>query len=147
MSTREAAPEDTELPRREREDDEYDTAEDELKLAGFYVGHGLYGIDIMRIKEVIQSRPYPVRPVPHAPSIVEGVISCKIALDPPPDYPEEVEVSIAGVVYPQLPSAASCGDGWYYTTPAKDELELCGAACDQLKVTFQADIAYKCPQN
>ena len=26
-------------------------------------------------------------------------------------------------------------------------LELCGAACDQLKVTFQADIAYKCPQN
>lgn len=80
-------------------------------------------------------------------SIVEGVISCKIALDPPPDYPEEVEVSIAGVVYPQLPSATSCGDGWYYTTPAKDELELCGAACDQLKVTFQADIAYKCPQN
>jgi hypothetical protein len=80
-------------------------------------------------------------------AIVEGVLSCKIALDPPPDYPEDVEVSVGGVVYPQLANAAACGDGWYYTTPAKDELELCGAACDQLKVTFQADIAYKCPQN
>ncbi|MGB1699889.1 MAG: vWA domain-containing protein [Nannocystaceae bacterium] len=80
-------------------------------------------------------------------AIVEGVLSCKIALDPPPDYPEEVEVSVGGMVYPQLANAAACGDGWYYTTPAKDELELCGAACDQLKITFQADIAYKCPQN
>lgn len=44
-----------------------------LKVAGFHVGDGLYGIDILRIKEVIQSRPYPIRPVPHAPDIVEGV--------------------------------------------------------------------------
>lgn len=50
---------------------------DLLKLAGFRVGDGLYGIDIMRIKEVIQSRPYPVRPVPHAPPIVEGVIALR----------------------------------------------------------------------
>jgi purine-binding chemotaxis protein CheW len=50
---------------------------DELKLAGFYVGGALYGIDIMRIKEVIQARPYPVRPVPHAPRIVEGVIQLR----------------------------------------------------------------------
>ncbi len=80
-------------------------------------------------------------------AIVEGVLSCKIALDPPPEWPEDVEVSVGGMVYPQLANAAACGDGWYYTTPAKDELELCGAACDQLKITFQADIAYKCPQN
>jgi purine-binding chemotaxis protein CheW len=50
---------------------------DDLKLAGFYVGGALYGIDIMRIKEVIQARPYPVRPVPHAPRIVEGVIQLR----------------------------------------------------------------------
>lgn len=48
-----------------------------LKLAGFYVGGGLYGIDIMRIKEVIQASPYPVRAVPHAPDIVEGVIQLR----------------------------------------------------------------------
>lgn len=51
--------------------------DDELKLAGFYVGTGLYGIEIMRIKEVIQSRPHPVRPVPYAPAIVEGVIQLR----------------------------------------------------------------------
>lgn len=50
---------------------------DQLKLAGFYVGGALYGIEIMRIKEVIQARPYPVRPVPHAPAIVEGVIQLR----------------------------------------------------------------------
>ena len=48
-----------------------------LKLAGFRVGGGLYGIDIMRIKEVIQAAPYPTRRVPHAPSIVDGVIQLR----------------------------------------------------------------------
>jgi purine-binding chemotaxis protein CheW len=51
--------------------------EEQLKLAGFRVGGGLYGIDIMRIKEVIQARPYPIRNVPHAPGIVEGVIQLR----------------------------------------------------------------------
>jgi purine-binding chemotaxis protein CheW len=51
--------------------------EDELKLAGFYVGQGLYGIEIMRIKEVIQAREHQVRPVPYAPAIVEGVIQLR----------------------------------------------------------------------
>ncbi len=51
--------------------------DDVLKLAGFHVGEDIYGIDIMRIKEVIQARPYPVRPVPHAPGIVEGVIALR----------------------------------------------------------------------
>lgn len=52
-------------------------AEEDLKLAGFYVGQGLYGIEIMRIKEVIQTRNLTVRPVPFAPSIVEGVIQLR----------------------------------------------------------------------
>jgi purine-binding chemotaxis protein CheW len=51
--------------------------EEDLKLAGFYVGTGLYGIEIMRIKEVIQARPHPIRPVPYAPAIVEGVIQLR----------------------------------------------------------------------
>jgi purine-binding chemotaxis protein CheW len=53
------------------------TLEEDLKLAGFYVGTGLYGIEIMRIKEVIQARPHPIRPVPYAPAIVEGVIQLR----------------------------------------------------------------------
>lgn len=59
------------LDAAERTDDE------ELQLAGFAVGDGIYGIDIMRIKEVIQSTPHPVRRVPHAPPLVEGVIALR----------------------------------------------------------------------
>lgn len=65
-------------PRDRDWDDEPEGRErEQLGLAGFYIGGQLYGIDIMRIKEVIQARPYPVRPVPHAPSIVEGVIQLR----------------------------------------------------------------------
>jgi purine-binding chemotaxis protein CheW len=62
---------------RTYDDERVEHDHDDLKLAGFYVGGALYGIDIMRIKEVIQARPYPVRPVPHAPRIVEGVIQLR----------------------------------------------------------------------
>lgn len=57
--------------------DDHEAGEEELKLAGFFVGGGLYGIDIMRIKEVLQARPYPIRPVPHAPAMIEGVIELR----------------------------------------------------------------------
>ncbi len=53
------------------------STEDDLKLAGFYVGSGLYGIEIMRIKEVIQARSLVIRPVPFAPQIVEGVVQLR----------------------------------------------------------------------
>lgn len=79
-------------------EDERNAGQEMLKLAGFYVGGALYGIDIMRIKEVIQARPYPVRPVPHTPAIVEGVIQLRgvvipvidlrrrFGADPDPEY-------------------------------------------------------------
>ncbi len=79
---------------RER-DHRDDTAErEQLKLAGFFIGGCLYGIDIMRIKEVIQSRPHPVRPVPHAPSIVEGVIQLRGVVIPVIDLRKRFRVPI-----------------------------------------------------
>lgn len=68
--------------------------EEELKLAGFYVGHGLYGIDIMRIKEVIQAAPYRVRPVPQAPAIVEGVIQLRGVVIPVVDLRRRFGVDV-----------------------------------------------------
>lgn len=59
------------------EHDESRATDEDFKLAGFYVGTGMYGIEIMRIKEVIQAAPHPVRPVPLAPDIVEGVIQLR----------------------------------------------------------------------
>lgn len=66
--------------------------QEQLKLAGFYVGGGLYGIDIMRIKEVIQAGPYPVRPVPHAPDIIEGVITLRGVVIPVIDLRKRFDV-------------------------------------------------------
>ena len=51
--------------------------EDTFSLAAFFLGDGLYGIDIMKIKEVIHAAPYPVRHVPHAPVMIEGVIEVR----------------------------------------------------------------------
>ncbi|MEM6290879.1 MAG: chemotaxis protein CheW [Myxococcota bacterium] len=79
------------------DDDAPESADDEqLKLAGFHVGTDVYGIDIMRIKEVIQSRPYPVRPVPHAPDIVEGVIALRGVVIPVVDLRKRFGVVSTG---------------------------------------------------
>jgi purine-binding chemotaxis protein CheW len=74
--------------------DQADSDEEQLKLAGFRVGGGLYGIDIMRIKEVIQAAPYPVREVPHAPGIVEGVIALRGIVIPVVDLRKRFGVTI-----------------------------------------------------
>lgn len=68
--------------------------EEMLKLAGFYVGAGLYGIEIMRIKEVIQARPHPIRPVPYAPAIVEGVIQLRGVVIPVVDLRRRFNTTI-----------------------------------------------------
>jgi purine-binding chemotaxis protein CheW len=67
---------------------------DVLKLAGFWVGDGLYGIDIMRIKEVLQAAPHPVRPVPHAADVIEGVISLRGVVIPILDLRKRFGVAI-----------------------------------------------------
>jgi purine-binding chemotaxis protein CheW len=71
-----------------------DAGDDHVKLAGFYVGGGLYGIDIMRIKEVLQARPYPVRPVPLAPRLIEGVIQLRGVVIPVIDLRKRFDVAI-----------------------------------------------------
>ena len=74
------------------EADDREGSEEVLKLAGFVVGGGLYGIDIMRIKEVLQARPYPIRPVPHAPDIIEGVIELRGVVIPVMDLRKRFSV-------------------------------------------------------
>jgi purine-binding chemotaxis protein CheW len=76
------------------DDEQAPKGQEQLKLAGFYVGGGLYGIDIMRIKEVIQATPYPIRPVPHAPDIIEGVITLRGVVIPVIDLRKRFNVAI-----------------------------------------------------
>ena len=76
------------------DDEQAPKRQEQLKLAGFYVGGGLYGIDIMRIKEVIQATPYPIRPVPHAPDIIEGVITLRGVVIPVIDLRKRFNVAV-----------------------------------------------------
>jgi purine-binding chemotaxis protein CheW len=76
------------------DDEQAPNRQEQLKLAGFYVGGGLYGIDIMRIKEVIQATPYPIRPVPHAPAIIEGVITLRGVVIPVIDLRKRFNVAV-----------------------------------------------------
>lgn len=55
----------------------------EIQLACFRIGTELYGLDIMRIKEII--RPQKLTPVPKAPSFIEGVINLRGAVIPVAD--------------------------------------------------------------
>jgi len=78
-------------------DDAGDGAEERahvLKLVAFWVGEGLYGVDIMRIKEVLQAAPHPVRPVPHASHLIEGMISLRGVVIPSLDLRKRFGVTI-----------------------------------------------------
>ncbi|RMG94796.1 MAG: purine-binding chemotaxis protein CheW [Deltaproteobacteria bacterium] len=64
------------------------------KFAAFYVGPGVYAVDIMRIKEVVQAREYVLRPVPRGPRIVEGVMQLRGVVIPVVDLRRRFGVEI-----------------------------------------------------
>lgn len=45
------------------------------QLVTFQLGEDSYGIDIMRVKEIYAT--HPVRPIPHAPAYIEGVLNLR----------------------------------------------------------------------
>lgn len=55
----------------------------EIQLACFKVGMELYGLDIMKIKEII--RPQKLTAIPKAPSFIEGVINLRGVVIPVAD--------------------------------------------------------------
>ena len=55
----------------------------EIQLACFRIGSELYGLDIMKIREII--RPQKLTPIPKAPSFVEGVINLRGVVIPVAD--------------------------------------------------------------
>ncbi|TPV93839.1 MAG: hypothetical protein B7733_18465 [Myxococcales bacterium FL481] len=74
------------------EEDEEDR--DVLKIAGFCVGDGVYGVDMMRIKEVIQAKPHTVHPIPRAPDSIDGVIELRGVILPIMDLRKRFGVEI-----------------------------------------------------
>lgn len=54
---------------------ESESVRQEIQLACFRIGEAMYGIDILRIREII--RPLKLTPIPKAPAFVEGVINLR----------------------------------------------------------------------
>jgi hypothetical protein len=63
-------------------------------------------------------------------AIAGSVISCTIALEEAPEFPDLVTVYVDGA---EVPRDASQGDGWDYTDASLTEIELFGPACDNLQ--------------
>jgi hypothetical protein len=81
-------------------------------------------------------------------SISMQILSCTIALDPVPVYPDYVEVTVNGMEYGK-DQVADCAaeDGWQFTNAEKTEIELCGAACESFQMTGALDAQYRCPNS
>jgi hypothetical protein len=75
-------------------------------------------------------------------------VSCVVELNPPPEYPEYVEVDINGQDVPKVDDCAT-EDGWVFHEPDENgvytHIELCGTACDQLLAAGGIDATYGCP--
>lgn len=77
--------------------------------------------------------------------VVYDALTCIIPLESEPPFPDSTTVEIMGV---EIPVVRDCSveDGWVYTNPLGpyDGIELCGAACDELKLAGEADVSYHC---
>lgn len=65
------------------------TMRQEVQLACFRVGSGLYALDIMSIREII--RPQKLTSIPKAPRFIEGVINLRGAVIPVADLRKRFE--------------------------------------------------------
>lgn len=77
------------------------------------------------------------------------ILSCTIALDPLPKYPDYVEVEVNGVEYgsKKVTTCDGSEDGWMYTSEEKNEIILCGAACAGFQTSGALDAQYRCPNS
>ncbi len=76
------------------------------------------------------------------------ILSCTIALDPLPVYPDYVEVEVNGMNYGKV-QVTDCAtqDGWMFTDETKSSITLCGAACESFQMTGALDAQYRCPNS
>ncbi|MCB9700349.1 MAG: VWA domain-containing protein [Myxococcales bacterium] len=81
-------------------------------------------------------------------AIVTDVISCDVILDPAPDFPSYVEITIDGFDYGStMVTDCESEDGWMYSSPEMDTLRLCGKACADFQMSGALDAVYGCPES
>ncbi|MCA9657649.1 MAG: VWA domain-containing protein, partial [Myxococcales bacterium] len=77
-------------------------------------------------------------------SIRDRLLPCDVALEPPPAFPEIVEIDVDGVVYTHPVRDCATEDGWRFTDDSFDHIELCGLACADFRAAGFATAAYRC---
>ncbi|MEZ4450720.1 MAG: vWA domain-containing protein [Nannocystaceae bacterium] len=78
--------------------------------------------------------------------IVMTVLPCELELDPPPVFPDHVEVKVSDHDYGKGGVTECAGeDGWMYATPEHDRIVLCGSACSTFQESGVVEVLYKCP--
>ncbi len=76
--------------------------------------------------------------------IAADALSCTIALESPPAFPDATKVKIGGVEIPLVTDCAT-ENGWVYDDPLMPTaVLLCGTACETLKAEKAADVEYYC---
>lgn len=73
-----------------------------------------------------------------------ATLDCTIRLDPAPDYPELVDVRVAGEGVERRQSATCEGDGYRYTSDDLDTIELCGGACASYRQSGALEVVSYC---
>jgi hypothetical protein len=77
--------------------------------------------------------------------IAADALSCTIALETEPGFPESTKVKVGAMEYPMVMDCAT-EDGWVYDNPMGPytAVILCGAACEALKLEKAADVEFYC---
>ena len=78
-------------------------------------------------------------------AIISDAQSCDVILDPPPFGADLIDVTLNGATVEAITDCVT--ESGYYFPDALDlgRLEVCGAACDELKLAGQINVAYTCP--
>jgi cysteine-rich repeat protein len=75
--------------------------------------------------------------------VANDALSCIVALEEPPIFPQNTKVKIGPDLVPKLDTCDG-QDGWVYVGDPPTAIELCGSWCEQLKITQQIDVEYYC---
>lgn len=78
-------------------------------------------------------------------AIVADAFSCTIELTSEPAFPDKTKVKVGGVTLMKINDCAT-ENGWKYKDPAPpyEAIEICGTACESLKMTGSAQVEYFC---
>ncbi|MCA9659628.1 MAG: VWA domain-containing protein, partial [Myxococcales bacterium] len=78
-------------------------------------------------------------------AIAQQVLPCVIELNPVPVYPDEVQVTVDGVLYEDPVVDCDSEDGWMFVDETYMQIMLCGQACAGFQSSGNLAADYKCP--